>query len=276
MDWIDCADQASAEAALKEGKPVRLVSGKFNLSISIGEAMLHVEAAADLSLEARGSSQPRVVARGSSQPRVVAWDSSQPRVEAWDSSQPRVEAWGSSQPRVEAWGSSQPRVEARGYAQLSIFGRVVARCAATVSVLIEGTRAKVSGGHKVRAKKSTAAEWCAYYGVAVKRGVAVLFKAVSDDFRTAQRHFEYRPGTAPSAPDWDGGKEECGGGLHFSPRPEMAREFDALATRFIACPVRLKDIVVHPEGQYPQKIKARGLCAPCWEVDIDGEIVEVK
>jgi hypothetical protein len=44
----------------------------------------------------------------------------------------------------------------------------------------------------------------------------------------------------------------------------------------MACPVALKDIVVHPDGLYPDKIKAKGCCAPVWEVDSDGNKVETK
>ena len=39
----------------------------------------------------------------------------------------------------------------------------------------------------------------------------------------------------------------------------------------MACPVALKDIAVHPDGDYPQKVKARGCCAPVWEVDRNGK-----
>ena len=38
--------------------------------------------------------------------------------------------------------------------------------------------------------------------------------------------------------------------------------------------VALKDIAVHPNGDYPEKVKARGCCAPVWEVDENGVRVE--
>jgi len=218
-----------------------------------------------------GSSQPRVEAWESSQPRVVAWESSQPRVVARGSSQPRVEAWGSSQPRVEAWGSSQPRVVAWGFTLLSIFGRVLAKCAAQVCVTIEGP-AVVEGGHQVRVSRATAQQWCDYYGVSVLDGIALLYKAVNSDFRSPHGA-NYTPGTIPVAPDWDGGTAECGGGLHFSPSPAMAREFHPDAVRYLACPVALADIAIHPNASMPQKIKARGCAAPTYEVNEDGEPV---
>jgi hypothetical protein len=40
--------------------------------------------------------------------------------------------------------------------------------------------------------------------------------------------------------------------------------------RFVACPVRLEDIVFHPDGDYPDKVKAGAVCAPVYEVLEDG------
>ena len=114
--------------------------------------------------------------------------------------------------------------------------------------------------------------WCFYYGVEPSDGVVVLYKAVDGAFKSP-RGFVYHPGTTIYAPDWDGGKEECGGGLHFSPSPRMAKEFFAEATRFVACPVALIDMATHANGYYPQKCKARAVCLPMWEVDIDGNRV---
>lgn len=50
-------------------------------------------------------------------------------------------------------------------------------------------------------------------------------------------------------------------------------DFDTHTARFIACPVAFAEMAVHPDGQYPQKCKARRLAAPGWEVDIDGNPV---
>jgi hypothetical protein len=231
-------------------------------------------------VEARDNSQPHVVARDNSQPRVVAQESSQPRVEARGSSQPHVEAWGNSQPRVVAWGSSQPRVEAQessqprveawAYAQVSLFGkRIKATASANVAVLLHAG-ATAEGGHQITVKLDTPAEWCEYYGVELKDGVAILYKALNGDF-TSPYGASYAPGTVPLAPDWDGGARECGGGLHFSSSPMMAMSFHESAVKFAGCPVALSDIVVHPEGQFPEKVKARGCCGPCFEVDGTGK-----
>ena len=55
----------------------------------------------------------------------------------------------------------------------------------------------------------------------------------------------------------------------------MAKEFDAEATRFMACPVALEDMRAPNDGDaYPHKIKARRVCAPMWEVDRYGKRLE--
>jgi len=221
------------------------------------------------------SSQPTVVAYGSSQPTVVAYDSSQPTVVAYDSSQPTVVANDSSQPRVEANGSSQPTVVANGIAQLRLTGAVKVTAAATVAIaILSGSPAIEGGGFVVRKDISTPAAWCNYYGVKVHDGVAVLFKAVTQAYGPpchAGNSVVYTPGTTPVAPDWDGGKRECGGGLHFSPNIPATAKFHSDNPRWVACPVALDGLSVHPNGSYPDKVKARGCVAPIWEVDRFGE-----
>ena len=233
-------------------------------------------------VEAWGSSQPHVVARESSQPHVEAWqssqphvvarESSQPHVEAWESSQPQVVAWQSSQPHVVARHSSQPHVEAWDLAQLSLRGRrIIAKATARVSVLLHGG-ATADGGMQVDATIRTPADWCEYYGVRVVDGVATVYKALDDDFRSP-RGIDYSPGQSPVAPDWDGGREECGGGLHFSPTPTLALASHRRAGRVVACAVALSDMCVHEDAMLPEKIKARGCCGPCMEVDRQGNPV---
>lgn len=44
---------------------------------------------------------------------------------------------------------------------------------------------------------------------------------------------------------------------------------------FLACPVALKDIrPPQPSDTYPAKVKALGLCAPCFEVDRRGNPIQ--
>ena len=157
---------------------------------------------------------------------------------------------------------------------MSVLGHVVAKCTAKVAVLIFSKNAKVTGGKQTRVVLKTPADWCDYYGVKVVRGVATLFKAVDDDYSTdkARRtNVSYKPGKKPVAPDWDGGKAECGGGLHFSPTQAMARAFNN-TNKFVACQVRLKDMRAPKyDDRYPEKIKAKCVCKPIYEVNEDGE-----
>ena len=209
----------------------------------------HVEAWESSHVEARGSSH--VVARGSS--HVVAWGSS--HVEAWGSS--HVEARESS--HVEARGSSH--VEAGQWASVLPGNGRYDEPLITGGVLLE------------RPLLDNADIWLEYHGVPVVDGIATLFKAVDDDYRSTHG-FAYTPGTTPSAPDWDGGAAECGGGLHFCPSAAAAKTFDYSATKYVACPVRVADIVVHHPALYPGKIKAPGCAGPVYEVDITGKAIE--
>ena len=264
---IEVRTQAEFDAAISRGDKAICIAGSFRLVTSGGDAP---------KIEVRAGVSLYVVARGSSQPHVVARESSQPHVEAWGSSQPRVVARESSQPRVVARESSQPHVEARGYVQVSLFGKVLARATANVAVLIRGNDPQVEGGIQTRFHIDTPQAWCDYYGVAVEDGVATLYKALDENFKSLHG-MNYAPGTIPVAPDWDDGKRECGGGLHFSPTPAMALEFNEGAGKFVGCPVALSEIAIHPDGEMPQKVKARGCCKPCFEVDLKGNrIAPVK
>jgi len=263
---IQCKTQAECDAALAEGNVPELVgSGWF---------------------EVRGASY------------VEAWESA--HVEAWESA--HVEAWESAHvvaresAHVEAWGSAHvvaresahvvaresahvvawesAHVVARGSAHVEAWGSAHVEASKFVSVHKHQDTVSVKGGVVILVKApSTPKEWCEFYGAKIESGIVMLYKAVRDDFRSAHG-FLYAPGSTPEAPDWDGGITECGGGLHFSPSPAMALEFDSSATRFVACPVALKDIAVHKNPLYPEKIKARRIVRPVYEVDRYGERIE--
>jgi hypothetical protein len=162
-----------------------------------------------------------------------------------------------------AWGNVFVRV----YAALKV------KCSSSVVIINHGDT-KIEGGHQVKATKpKTVRQWCSFWGVKVTKTVAIVFKGVNDDWKSP-RGADYTPGTSPIAEDWDGGKQECGKGLHFSPCPSMTLEFHSTAKKFVACPIKLKDIAVHPEGSYPQKIKAKGVTGgKCYEVDREGNAI---
>ena len=230
MKETQCKNQAELDAALKAGEYPTLIGNAF--------------------FDVHGSAT------------VSAHDSA--TVRAYDSA--TVRASGSA--TVSASGSAT--VSASGSATVSASGSATVSASRFVAVSKQiGHTEKIVGGKviKIIAPK-TALQWLSFYGVEVKNGVAVLFKGVSVDFKSNHNGFEYKPGTTPIAPDWDGGEKECGGGLRFSPRPFMALQFYPEAKRFIACPVRVKDMrAPKPDDDYPNKIKSKGCCAPVWEVD---------
>jgi hypothetical protein len=172
---------------------------------------------------------------------------------------------------VTACGSSQ--VTACGSSQVRAYDSSQVRATQYVAVTKHSKFTKIDGGVLIELPTiRTAEQWCEFHGVEVVDGVATLFKAVTDKFSSGYG-FSYKPGTTPKAPDWDGGKAECGGGLHFSPRPAQALQFMPEAKRFVACPVKLDEIAVHENAVYPDKVKAPGCCAPVRECDIDGNKV---
>lgn len=120
-------------------------------------------------------------------------------------------------------------------------------------------------------------KWCKYLHVTVKDGIVILYKAVNFYYRSSYHDNKnkatwiiYKPGSIPTAPDWDGGQEECGGGLHFGPTPYRAGAYfkGHGIVRYLACPVAISDI--RPPSRLDlndDKIKAWKCCAPIWEVN---------
>lgn len=134
-------------------------------------------------------------------------------------------------------------------------------------------RQKINGGVIIELPVlDNAKDWLDYYGIPVEKGVAVLYKAVDDGYGANHNGFKYEPGSKPAAPDWDG-KPECGGGLHFCARPLIARDkYHPTATRFVACPVKVSELVVIDES----KVKAPRVYRPCFEVDKHGDPLAVE
>jgi hypothetical protein len=197
----------------------------------------------------------------------------------------QVTAYGNAQ--VMAYGNAQvtayrnAQVMAYGSAQVTAYDSAQVTATQYVAVTIPSNfSGKITGGVQIKVPPvKTIEEWCEFYNVPIKRGIAIFYKGVDDDYSTDNaRHngITYTPGTTPSAPDWDGGEKECGGGLHFSPSPTHTLEFNPYAKHFIACPVKVSEIVVHYPAQYPSKVKAPRICKPCYEVDINGDPIEVK
>jgi hypothetical protein len=263
--------RARGRSRIVAGADSTVEAGEDSFTVAMGRAGVRAEDRCRV----RALLNARVILRGEA--RVWAWGRAV--VQATDAVS--VTAWGSA--HVVATGSAavealeMATVAAGGSATVHAFGAAVVRArnrarvdAAPGVAVMRHAPATVSGGGAAEATHPTSAgEWCAYYGVPVDDGVVVLYKAVDQSFQS-YHGTSYVPGSSPMAADWDGGEQECGGGLHFSPRPTFALAAPAEEARFVACPVLLADLAFHPGGLYQSKVKARGVCAPVYEVDEDG------
>ena len=280
---IEVRNQAEFDACIKAGNIAVVINcsvvARENSSVEAwGNSS--VVARENSSVEAWGNSS--VEAWGNSS--VVAWENSS--VVAWGNSS--VVAWGNSSvvawenSSVVAWGNSSvvarenSSVVAWGLAFIRWFSCLKIKASLQVIIAKIGDAPGTQEGGRILQCNlpTTPAEWCEFYGIEVADGIAILYKAVDDDYSTHNarpKSIFYTPGNTPSAPDWDGGLAECGGGLHFSPSTQMALSFNSSAKKFVGCPVRVEDIVVHPKGQYPEKVKAKGCTAPVFEVNRKGE-----
>jgi hypothetical protein len=160
-------------------------------------------------------------------------------------------------------------VAVKGQAQAIIRGYAKVTTEENTLTQLITLQASISGSGEVRRiTSSNPIEWCKVFDLPIEGEYVTLYKALDKDFCSRWRNFCYLPGTTVEAPDWDP-NIECGGGLHFSPSPRMAKEFNPAATKFVACKVKLSEVLVHPEGVYPEKVKAPRVYE-IFEVDIEG------
>ena len=261
MSCKEVRTQAELDAALAAGDcPHLLGSGCFVVS---GNA----------TVEARDNT----TVRASGNTTVRAWDNT---VEARDNT--TVEARDNA--TVEASGNATVRasgnatVRARGTTHIRVLGAAAVTASKYVTITRHGKRAKVTGGTVVAVPEiKTPAQWCEWHGLEVTGNGAArtvtVYKAVDDNYRSGHGT-KYRPGSTPEAPDFER-TDSCGGGLHFSARPFEAKRYNPSAARFLACPVRLSEmVVIHNGDDVPDKVKAKRVLPPgCVEVDIDGKPV---
>jgi hypothetical protein len=219
-----------------------------------------VEASDSATVEASGSA----TVEASDSATVRASDSA--TVEASDSA--TVRASGSA--TVRAFGSAT--VEASGSA--TVHGHHASRITAGshVAVHLHSGTCHADGGVLIdhtAVDQSDPGMWCSYHGVTVYHGhdtdrdIAILYKAVRDDWRSAHGT-SYQPGTTATCEDFvaDGC---CGGGLHVAPTPNQAKTYDHEATRFVEVRVALAEMNVIGAD----KVKAASIeCVR--EVDVHG------
>jgi hypothetical protein len=160
-----------------------------------------------------------------------------------------VTVYASDSATVSASGSATVRafgsvtVYASDSATVYAFGSATVSAGTHVAVHLHSGHATIDGGVLIdhaTIDLTDAAVWCAYHGVAVSDGHATLYKAVRDDLRSAHGT-AYPVGETVACDDWaDDG--ECGHGLHLSPHPSLARDYDAEATRYLECSVSITDL----------------------------------
>ena len=254
---------------------------------------IYIESPEGVWLTLTDTDSSRAVLRGSSS--AVLWDSS--RAELWDSSS--AELWDSSSAvlrdssRAELRDSSSAELRGSSSAELWDSSRAELRGSSS-AVLWDSSRAELWDSSSAEAAKYTAVhlrsqrasftgdghlidltgidftdpvQWCEYHGVEVVDGIAYVYKAVGDDWRS-NYGFSYEPGSTPEAPDWKATRA-CGNGLHFCAHPVLSLDFKRNATKFVKCGVRLDELI-----PLDDKVKARRVVVPCVEVDRHRNVVE--
>lgn len=229
--------------------------------------MMDVYTQAELDAALRDPIGETIVCRGHSEVRIWgrASVSAADQASVHAAGQASVRAWG----QASVYAADQASVRAADQASVRAAGQASVYAGKWVTVRASAG-IPVTGGIRIP-PITTAADWCAFYGADVDEtsGLIVLYKAVDPRFRSPHGT-DYTPGSTPSAQDWDGGTREYGGGLHFCAHPLDALRFAPEARHYVACPVRLDEIVVHPDAEYPEKVRAPRVAAPCWEVDMHG------
>jgi hypothetical protein len=293
MKTVECRTAKEVYSALKSGDIPNIVEGAFSIGIGVGSPHIIISEKAspiivcsDTSsprikcwgsssptVECRGSSSPRIACGGDATPRIMCGDNSTPTIECSYSSSPRIECSDTSSPRIGCWGSSFPKIEAKDDSHIRIlYGspHITATPSVRVSIL-RGDPTIIGTTQISKITEDTPEAWCQFYGVPIQPdGAVILFKALHEGYK-AHNDFQYLPGSCPVAPDWDDGKKEFGGGLHFSPNPRDALRFNIWASHFVACPILLSEIKTHMiSGVFPEKVKAPRVFKPCYEVDILG------
>ncbi len=281
---IEIKTQKELDAALTKGeRDFRFVArGEFSITC-LNRVTVAVSAELMWGVLVKFFESSSAVLRGSS--RAELWGSSS--AELWGSSSAVL--WGSSSAvlrgssSAELWGSSRAELresssavlrgsssaDAKGFSSLHLWNLAKATLSVKCHVHLHSRKAKATGGIQTEAYIETAKEWCEYYGVEIKRGVAVLYKAVRDDFGSwRDPDFKYIPGTKPFVTEMD--SSECSTGLHFCPHPRMANDFNR-SNKFVACPVKINEIMFNMDWGSPQKVKAKRVYQACYEVTIDGE-----
>jgi hypothetical protein len=114
--------------------------------------------------------------------------------------------------------------------------------------------------------ESVPSVWAAYHGAQITGDTVTVYKAVRADLESAHGTL-YEIGSEVSCDDWLD-TDECGNGLHFSPSPAQASDYDSQATRWLECTVALSDLRPLTDGDTAKAKAPRAVVVR--EVDIAG------
>ena len=260
--------QAELDAALTEAR--EHPDDYFTIDIRSERGVWLVLREASGSATVRASDSATVEASGSA--TVRAFDSATVRasgsatVEASDSA--TVEASGSATVRA----SDSATVRAFDSATVRAFGSATVEAGSHTAVHLHSGRATITGGVLIdhtTVDLTNTTTWAGYHGCRTDGDHLVAYKAVRDDYRS-QRGTTYLPGTTATCDDFTD-VDECGGGLHFSPTPAQAKDYDREATRFVELRVPTSAVRTITGAGTP---KAKAQTVTCVrEVDLHGRPV---
>jgi len=257
---------------MRDNSQVNVMWGNSQVNVMWGNSQVNEMLDNSQVNEMWGNSQVNVM-RENSQVNVMR-ENSQVNVmrnnsqvnEMWGNSQVN-EMWGNSQVN-EMWGNSQvnemldnSQVNVMwGNSQTTLFETAIARCYSNKSkitakhnsviicfdckpTIIKDKSVQVI---KQRQFKHTKDSFIDIYPMVDSEHI-LLFKSVNPetncDFYTGK--IKYNVGEEIICPDFDEDKNrQCGGGLHLSPKPEMALKYNK--GKLLKCKVHVDDFVVYP------------------------------
>ena len=261
MTTITVRTQAGLDNALAGGADTIIIDSPAGVSLKLGNSD-------SATVRAYGSA----TVRASGSATVRASDSAT----VWASGSATVEAYGSA--TVEAsdsatvWAYDSATVRASGSATVRASDSATVWASKYVAVHLFSRKVTLAGGIVIDVTAmdlSDPQQWCDYHGVTVTDGIAHVYKAVDQHYRS-HHGADYPPGSTPQADDWNA-EPHCGNGLHFGATPTKALRSAVTSIaepRFLVCGVRLDEMVCLGD-----KIKARRVVVPCVEVNRSGDPV---
>lgn len=278
--YIKCTNSVEACRAIsEEGTPEIYGSdyfdfwGDYEVIVREGSPTIHV--GGPTIIKVFGSSTPVIIANLSGEPIIETYDNSSPVISSFYGNHPTLIAHDHSTPLCTARVLGNVSVKAYDFSKVSTPGpNKVLESSKTATIRYFGHPLHlVEGDAKVLCLDTDSPiDWVNFFELqVVDEDYVYLYKALDQDFCARYMNFRYLPGTVVEAPDWDP-TIECGGGLHFSPTPQQALTFNTFAEKFVACKVKLSEMIVHSKGIIPEKVKAPRVYE-IFEVDLNGQRV---